>query len=426
MSLHDRLKKLFSGSFVQDVAKLSLGTLAGRLITIAAMPLLTRLYSPDDFTLLAAYVAIVSTIAVAACLRFEIAIPLADNDEEAKYLLILSFLALVAVTLVVLVVVWVLPQQMKGWTKQTVLESYIWMIPIGIAALGFYSIMQFWVTRARRFAQIAQTRITQAFVGVSVSLSFGWLGCGPLGLLIGNILNTSAGGLRLACWSVKHEAKQFSSLTLSGLKNTMRRYKRYPVYSTPESFFNTAGIHLPILVVAAYGGAEAGFLLLAMQIMAAPMGLLGGSISQVYVSRAPQSLKDGQLDIFTRKIILRLFKVGVVPFLFIGILSPWLVPNVFGSNWARTGEIICWMMPWMLLQLVVSPVSMALHVTSNQAKAMMLQAFGVVFRLVVVLLVASLIPLYIVEAYAVSGAFFYAIYLDAVLRVVQKTRCNQS
>jgi hypothetical protein len=85
------------------------------------------------------------------------------------------------------------------------------------------------------------------------------------------------------------------------------------------------------------------------------------------------------------------------------------------------------MIPWMLLQLVVSPVSMALHVTSNQAKAMMLQAFGVVFRLAVVLLVASLIPMYIVEAYIVSGAFFYVIYLDVILRVVRKkSRCNQS
>lgn len=420
MSLRHRLKQIFSGSFIRDVAKLSLGTLAGRVLTVAALPLLTRLYSPEDFALLATYVAIVSTIAVAACLRFEIAIPLADTDDDAKHLLVLALLALAAVTLVASLVVLAWPQQLTTWTGQPDLQAHGWLIPAGIAALGLYSIMQYWATRARRFTQIAQTQISQAVVGVVTSVTMGWAGIAPLGLLLGNLLNTSAGSLRLARWSIKNDAHLFKGVGLRGLKSTLHQYKRYPIYSTPESFFNTAGIQVPILLVAAYAGTEAGFLMLAMQIVAAPMGLLGGAISRVYVSRAPQALQEGQLATFTRTIMLRLFKVGLLPLMALGILAPWLVPFVLGADWARTGEIISWLVPWMLLQFVVSPASMVLHVTGNQRKSMSLQAFGLVLRTGLVLMAANVMLQYVVEFYAASGALFYAIYLYTVHKVVEQ------
>lgn len=56
------------GSFLDDVLKLSIGTLTGRMITLAALPVLTRLYSPVDFALLAVFLALVNTLAVGACL----------------------------------------------------------------------------------------------------------------------------------------------------------------------------------------------------------------------------------------------------------------------------------------------------------------------------------------------------------------------
>jgi O-antigen/teichoic acid export membrane protein len=423
MNLRHRLKQVFSGSFIRDVAKLSLGTLAGRLLTVAALPLLTRLYSPEDFALLASYVAIVSTIAVAACLRFEIAIPLADTDDDAKHLLVLALLALAAVTLVALLVVLAWPQQLTTSTGQPALQAYGWLIPVGIAALGLYSVMQYWATRARRFTQIAQTRISQAVVGVVTSVSMGWAGIAPLGLLLGNLLNTSAGSLRLARWSIKNDAHLFKGLGLRGLKSTLHQYKRYPIYSTPESFFNTAGVQVPVILVAAYAGEEAGFLMLAIQIMAAPMGLLGNSISQVYVSRAQQALHQGGVSTFTGTIMLRLFKVGLMPFLTLGIVSPWLVPYIFGMNWLRTGEIISWLTPWMLLQFVVSPVSMSLHVAGYQIYAMWLQVFGLIIRAGAVLLAAEFYPARIAEAFAASSAVFYFIYWVVVFKVTRSLRC---
>jgi O-antigen/teichoic acid export membrane protein len=296
------------------------------------------------------------------------------------------------------------------------------LIPIGIGALGLYSVMQYWSTRARRFTQIAQTRISQAVVGVATSVTMGWAGIAPFGLLLGNLLNTSAGSLKLVRWSIRNDAHIFKGMGLRGLKSTLHQYKRYPIYSTPESFFNTAGTQMPIFLVAAYAGAEAGFLMLAIQIMAGPMGLLGKSISQVYLSRAPQALQDMQLANFTCMMMLRLFKVGLLPLLMLGFFAPWLVPYVFGGQWLRTGEIIVWLVPSMLLQFVVSPVSMSLHVTGNQIGAMWLQFFGLIIRSGIVVLAVKFLPEYAAEAFALSNAVFYTIYFFVVYRVIKNLR----
>lgn len=418
--LRNRLKQLFSGSFIRDVSKLSLGTLVGRVITVAALPLLTRLYSPQDFALLATYVALVSTVSVAACLRFEIAIPLAESNDDAKYLLMLALVALTGVTIAALILVWFLPLQITGWIKQPAMQPYLWIIPLGIAAIGVYSVAQYWATRARCFSQIAKTRMSQALIGVGTSLTLGWAGYTPLGLLLGNMFNASAGGFSLTIASLRNKKTPQKKMNLVGFQRILKKYRRYPIYSTFESLFNTAGIQISIILIASQAGVEAGFLMLAIQIVAAPVTLLGGAVSQVYISRAPEVLKEGGLKDFTKSIMRRLFRIGAGPLIMVGLLAPVLTPFVFGASWARTGVIVTWIVPWIIFQFIVSPISMALHITGNQVYAMLLQAFGLFLRVGALMIAILVQSNHIVEVFAISSAIFYVIYLLAVLKVVSE------
>lgn len=59
------------------------GTTGAQLLAVLAAPLLTRLYTPEDFGLLAVYASLLGLIAVIASLRYELAIPLPTDDTEA-------------------------------------------------------------------------------------------------------------------------------------------------------------------------------------------------------------------------------------------------------------------------------------------------------------------------------------------------------
>lgn len=82
---------------LKDILRLISGTLGGRLILLAVLPFSTRLYSPEDFAILSVYLSVVSTLAVVACLRFDIAILIAPDDEDAVGLLALAVLSAGAV-----------------------------------------------------------------------------------------------------------------------------------------------------------------------------------------------------------------------------------------------------------------------------------------------------------------------------------------
>ncbi len=403
------------GSFLGDVVKLSFGTLGGRLIALGVLPLVTRLYSPEDFALLAVFLALVSTLAVAACLRLEVAIPLVETEDEAADLLALALSVLALVTALLTIPAFLMPDRIAAALGAPALAPYLWLVPLCVAMAGSYSALQFWATRARRFGAIARTRVGQAAAGGLAMLALGWAGIAPFGLLLGNMLNIGAGGVSLAASALASDGARLRAVRLGNLAPAFRRNHRYPLFSTPEALFNVAGVQIPVLLIAAHAGAGAGFLLLAMQVMAAPMTLLGISISQVYVSRAPTEYREGRLAPFTLTIMRRLVLVGVSPLILAGALAPWVFPVAFGAEWARAGEIVAWLVPWMALQFIASPVSMVMFVVGRQRAMLALTTLGLGLRVGAVWIALMLPGAHVIAGFVTGSILYYLAVLAFVV-----------
>ncbi len=88
------------GGFFKAVSVLVGGTAFAQLIGFICLPILTRLYTPEDYSVLGVYVAIVSILSVVSCLRFEIAIPISKHNEEAKALLLLAIISNIIFTFI--------------------------------------------------------------------------------------------------------------------------------------------------------------------------------------------------------------------------------------------------------------------------------------------------------------------------------------
>lgn len=412
-------RRLISNSIVRDTAKLVSGTAGGRLILLLSLPVVTRLYDPEGFRLLAVFTALVGTFSVIACLRTEIAVPLAENDDDAANLLAIALTSLVGVTLVLLALASTAPALIAGWVGTPEIAPYLWLVALSVGLTASYMALQFWATRMRRFGIIARTRVGQAAAGAGTMIGMGWLGFAPVGLLLGNMLSLGAGSLSLAVQAWRNDREQLRLVSWKRMSETFRQYKRYPIFSTPEALANIAGVQIPILIIAALSGSEAGQLFLAMQVMAAPLALVGASVGQVYASRATEELRNGTLYGFTAKMMRRLFLIGVGPMALAAIAAPFVFPIVFGAEWARAGVVVAWIAPWMLLQLMVSPVSMGLHVAGHQRTAMLLQFSGVFIRVVPLLFATRYAPAWSVEVFALTGIAFYTVYYLAVVGAVR-------
>ncbi|MDP9963016.1 O-antigen/teichoic acid export membrane protein [Variovorax paradoxus] len=412
-----KFRALHRAGFVRSVGVLVGGTAFAQAITILALPLLTRLYTPVDFNLLAVFASILSLLSVVACLRLEIAIPLPENDEDAVNLLAVALCLCSAVAVLTALVVWQLPAQIAVLIGQPALSPHLWLLPLGVWLAGSYAALQFWSTRKKRFGAIAKTRMSQAIAGAGSQIGLGLAQLTPFGLLLGQIISSGAGLLGLGRDALRDDRSPVKKINWAGMRQMTRTYDQFPKYSTFEAFANSASTQLPVIVIAALSmGPEAGYLILAMRAMAAPMGLIGNAVSQVYLSRAPEELRAGRLANFTLQIIGGLAKSGVGPLIFAGVVSPLAFPLIFGHEWLRAGELVAWMTPWFILQFLASPVSMTLHVTGNQRAALNLQIFGLVLRVGAVGIAGRWMSTHVVEIYAISGFLFYGLYLYVVAR----------
>lgn len=384
---------------------------------ILALPVLTRLYSPDDFNLLAVYASALGIISVVTCLRYNIAIPIPEDDADGMALLAASLISASVISALIAVPVLLAPQRIAAVLGQPRLDSYLWMLPVGVFFAASYDALQYWISRTKRFAVITYTRMNRAIGGTATQLGIGYASPSPFGLLFGHMVYSGLGIVGLLANLFRHDRALLRTLSPASISVQAKRNYRYPLYSVPEALLNTASAELPIILIAATAiGPEAGFLLLAMRLMGMPMALIGSSVSQVFLAEARSRQSKGDLAEFTRTTMLTLLKTGTPILLAAGLLAPFAFPIIFGSEWARAGWLVAWMTPWFIMQFVASPVSMILHVLGKQHVATGLQASGLVIRVGAVLGASLWLPDFVSEAYAISGAVFYAIYLSVLFR----------
>jgi O-antigen/teichoic acid export membrane protein len=396
------------GGFVHAVGALAGGTAFAQVVSALALPLLTRLYTPQEFNVLAVYASILAILSVAACLRFEIAIPMPQKDEEAADLLALSLISASIFSALIGAAALLAPGWIANHLGSPAIAPYLWLVPVGVWLSGVYSAVQYWSTRKRKFSSIARTRMAQAVGGSGAQLALGVAGAGPFGLLVGQVISNGAGVYRLSVEAWCESRDSIRQVSWSTMRRAAKAYSRFPKYSTPDALANSLGIQAPIIIIAALAvGPEAGFLMLAIKVMAIPMKLVGGAIAQAYLAHASDEMRAGNLGGFTSKILGGLTKAGVGPLIFAGFVAPQMFAIIFGDEWRRAGELVAWMTPWFVLQFISSPVSMVMHVTNQQRAMLALTTSGLVVRLGTMIGAYFFARSYFSELYACSGAIFY-------------------
>ncbi|WP_052493797.1 MULTISPECIES: oligosaccharide flippase family protein [Pseudomonas] len=393
------------------------GTALGQVVLLLALPVLTRLYSPENFNVLAIYVAIIGIFSGAICLRFDIAISLPESSGDAWRLMILGivcaaiFSSFIAVGLSFLL--W-------GFAINVGIESNVFsaLVGLGLFSMGAFNSLQMWYVREKKFLSISFVKFSQSIVVVSIQIGAGiWLATAA-GLLWGQLASGVVGAFAFIIL-LRKDPGNFCGLSFQDVRRFFQIYGRFPRYSVFESLANEAASQLPLLLIAfLLGGSEAGYLMLAMRVLQAPIALLGNAISQVYLSQAPLSERKGELATLSKSMLAKLAKVGVGPLLFAAIVAPTVFPIVFGSEWQRAGELVGWMTPWFIFQLLVSPISMSLHVKGKQDIALYLQLAALLMRVSAVLLFYFIFKDFMVEAYALSGLVSYLLYFLVVLNVL--------
>ena len=413
-----KLRTALLPGFLRDVLVMISGTVAGQIVMLLSLPIVTRLYFPADFGVLGVYVSIVFVLSVSACLRLDMAMPLPEHDEEAVNLLVLSLIVASLFSLLIAAPVVMAPVWISERLNQPGLQPYLWLLPLGVWVAAVYSAFQMWSVRKKRFAEIAKTQLYRALASAGTQVGMAINSPNPGGLILGHFLYMGWGTGRLAFLFRCHDRNLLAHVTWPRLLENLRKQYRFPVYSAPEAVLNAAAVYLPIVLIGAIvGPAEAGFLLLAQRITSMPAGLIGSNLARVYLGEATNKRAKGELGSFTLSTMKSLFKLGLVPFALLAVVAPFFFPYVFGEGWTRAGVMVAWMVPFTLVRFAGIPVATILMATSRQRQGLILQIFGFIAVVGAIMAASALAPGYVFEAYACASLLYYSVYVVVLINV---------
>jgi len=362
------------GRFARNVGVLAGGTALGQTIAVLTSPILTRLYTPKDFGVLAVYTSILGIVSVIASLRYELAIPLPEKDEDAANLLALSIGIVVFMGLLASVVTWLLGAQIVSWTNISALRPYLWLLPVGVVMVGIYQVLNYWAVRKQAFTQIARTKLNQGAGLAIAQIGLGLLKSGPLGLLIGRIVGQAAGITTLAMLAYKKDKKALKAISPSQVRYMFARYRRFPLFSSGAALINALGLQLPVLLLSGlYGAQVVGQFMLVQRVFGLPLTFLGTSVSKVYLSQAAQKARtdvQGLQKLFYA-VAKKMAVLGSVPTIILVGVGPSLFPLVFGIEWREAGVYAQIMAVTFLSAFVTIPLSYTFSVLERQDLSLM-------------------------------------------------------
>lgn len=371
-------------SFASDVLKLVSGSTISQVLTILAAPLLTRLYGPAPWGILALFTAITGILGVIVCLRYELAIMLPEKDEEAANLLGVSLIFPVIVSLLLVPIIWWGKEPVMRWLNAQELAPYLWLIPIMVFISGVFLALNYWNSRTKHFGRLAIARVTSSFATISGKLGFGYAGYANAGTMMyatvaGQAIATTILGGQI--W--RDDRKVFlKSISWKGMRDGIMRYREFPIYSTWASLLNVISVQLPTMMLAFFfSPVVVGLYALGNRILTQPLKFIGQAISQVFYQRAAVAAAEDTLKQVVEKTAYLLAKLGFFPMILIAVLGPDLFSFVFGEQWREAGVYTQILVPWSMCVFVASPLSSLNSVLEKQGIGLLFNVLQVSTRL---------------------------------------------
>ncbi|HUB12923.1 MAG TPA: hypothetical protein VMB34_13285 [Acetobacteraceae bacterium] len=359
-------------SFTWNVSVMLTGTVAGQAISLAMTPLITRLFTPEQFGYLGVYNTALLTLGTIACLGLELAIPICMADAEYADLLALCGVALACVTTLVGLACWLVPAATLAQVSLAPLADYRWLLPVGLALLGGYYVMVAAATRAGSFREIASTRISQGISGPVSQLVLGLLGTGTPGLLGGYVIGQTSGTLLLLLDLLRRQRGLLRGITWRGIVAVARRYAGFPLLASWARLLDMAtGTIVFVLFSDFYSSATVGFMFLSQRVLMRPLVIVSTSLLQVFTGEAGRAISQDPALLRRRfyQVVPRLFAMALAWILLGNLVATWAFPIFFGSVWGNAIPYLRAMSLAGLMQAVLHPVSTTLQMLEYQITA---------------------------------------------------------
>lgn len=361
--------------FSRNVLTLMTGTTIAQAIPIAISPILTRIYTPEDFGIFALFVSVVGIMAVISTGKYEMSLILPRKDSFAYQLLILSGIIVLVSSIIYLFSV-VIANTFYS------IDTIYYLLPLTVVFIGLNNTFDKYNNRIKNYKLMSYQRLIKTTIESIVSISFMVFFHLKSGLIWGFVLGFLISNLTMMYINVKSFQRKAFRISKSKMKLLAKRYINFPKYNMPHSLLNTMSENAPIFLIPIfYGNTTLGLYAFGLKIIQAPLGLLSTAIFNVLGQKMAEEYTKGNEILTIYKTMLKklsLVAISLVPFF---IFADDIFAFVFGSEWRVAGHFIQIMGVVVLGSFILSPLSSIPHIFNQQKKAFILEIIATLTRI---------------------------------------------
>ena len=351
-------KLKIKSDFTKNVLTLMTGTTVAQAIPIAISPILTRIYTPEDFGVVALFMALVASFGSLANGRYELAIMLPKKEEDAINLFALSLIITTSVSVFLFIAVLLFNEKITQQLGNREIGFWLYFAPFTVFFVGLYNSLTQYNSRFKNYKDIAKSKVAKAVVLAAVQLGIGFVKQGAAGLVSGQILAQMAANLKLLK-NIAANRELLAKISLASIKKQAKKYINFPKYSLGGVVAGSLSIHfINILISSFFSVATLGFYALVQRILGLPSSLIGGSVGQVFFQEAAlEKRKFGNALNIYKKTFKKLLAIGV---LFFGVLYftvEDIFTFVFGQQWAVAGTYAKIVIPLFFIRFIYVSLS---------------------------------------------------------------------
>ncbi len=369
---------MIKSALVSPITKMVVGSGLGQLISLALLPLITRLYPPELF----GEVAIISTTAAFALnllfWQFERLIVISPDQELGSLLRAIVKIGLLASLIMSLCIVGLSFLDFGSYSKLSP-NLYFLFWPF-LLLLGFLKISRLLATRQKAFGAIGKSNVFNSAVSSGAKVGIGFLSVSTLGFLISEMLGNLFSQLAYRkVWRDLLKMREFKSLSIREL---FRLHRGFFLPNQISTLMNSVAALLPIQFVSSvYGLKEAGLFSVAYRIAALPQVHIGAAKGDYYSGQFAEflRLKDHQGFVhFFKRNLLRDLAMTVFIYGLMAVVSPSIFPLIFGKNWVDGGSVVSVFSMWLGSAFFVVPYSNLLILLKKQRLKFYYEIFNLI------------------------------------------------
>ncbi len=341
--------RFYPDGSLRSIVTLSSGSVIGHVILAATSPIISRLYTPDEFGLFSIFFSVFGIISILSTLQYQNTITLPRSDNDGAKLLVASLLVLATFTVCLLFLVSAFGERIGGRLGLESDYRIIWFLPIALAVANANLCLQFWFLRKKEYKELAIVKGVQSVAMAGGQITMGLAGLGALGLIVGHLLGQMAGILQLTTGIFSRYRAAFGEMRLLSLLEILWQNRSFVTTFTPAALLGAGTIYLPaILLGFLFGPAVAGVFAFGLQLSKAGINIVVQSVARVFLVSSSEDFNNEAFERIKRRAVRfawSQFLLGAPVFAVLVLFGGEIFGFVFGPSWTLAGDYVGLLVP---------------------------------------------------------------------------------